>query len=52
MPNPFIALIGLSFQKTSKGGEKGDGVAGDKKIFSQSTAAALFLPIVFLRLAM
>ena len=50
MPNPFIALTGLCFQKKSKrtGGRGGESLA---RRFSQPPVAPLFVPIVFARLA-
>ena len=50
MSNPFIALIGLWFQKKSKeaGGRGGESLA---RRFSQPIAVTLFVPIVFVRLA-
>ena len=48
MPNPFIALTGLWFQKKSKWVGGRDFLV---RRFSQPTAAALFVAIALARLA-
>ena len=50
MPNPFIVFLGCDSRKNLNGQGEGKGVT-DEKIFSEPTAAALFVPIVFVRLA-